>query len=413
MTELFIHNISELVTLEPLAFQKKVVEIENKDLGTYHNAWLWIKDGKIFGYGDKETKPDFKICENIIDAKQKLILPGLIDSHTHPLYAGSRHDEFAMRLDGKTYQEIAQAGGGIKATVRATREASDETLLELARKRFKNFLSKGVTTIEAKSGYGLSPSEEIRELEILNYAAQETNQLVITTCLGLHALPPEFKDNKAFVKLLTDELLPEVASRKLAMYVDAFIENGYFTVSDCEPYFQKASDLGLKIRIHADEFSDAGAASAAAQWQASSADHLQFASDDGISLMAEKGVIATLLPGTSLYTTIPFTQARRFIQRGCGIALATDFNPGSCLVDNLAMMATIGALHCGLKAAEAIAAVTYVPAVSLGLGHHKGALAKGYDADFLIYDVESATEWLADMGRTKPSKVWIQGVQQI
>jgi imidazolonepropionase len=404
-----IKNISELVTLDPLAQEKRGCRVTEKDLGIIADAWLAIERGKIAGFGAMTQIPKWAADTTVVDADNAVVLPGLIDNHTHPIFAGSRHHEFTMRLSGKTYQEIAEAGGGIKFTVAATQKASDAELEDLVRSRFFGFLAKGVTTIEAKSGYGLLPREELRELGILHKVATTSPQTVITTCLPLHARPAEYKSNKDFVKATIRELLPEVARQGLAQYVDAFIENGYFSADDCDEYMEASKSLGLKIRIHADEFSDAGAALAAAKWGAASADHLQFASDEGIERMAASGVVATLLPGTSLYTGIPFANAKRFLSRGCAVALATDFNPGSCLIDNLPMVAALGAIHCGLSLAQAVAAVTYVPALSLDLGHRKGALAEGFDADFLIFPGDSASAWLADMGRTRPREVWING----
>lgn len=402
-----ISNISELITMEPLVNEQRFTQIKNSDLGILKNAWLLIEDGKVSNYGTMDQLPNIS-CEQV-DANHCLVMPGLIDSHTHPVFAGSRHNEFAMRLDGKSYQDIAAMGGGISSTVSFTKNATNQELKSLVSERLNTFLAKGVTTVEVKSGYGLTPTEEIRALSILKELNSSCPQELVSTCLALHALPKEFKENKIFIDQTIMELLPEVSNNHLAEYVDAFIETGYFSVEECEPYIQKAQELGLGVRIHADEFSDAGAAKAAAKWNAASADHLQCASQEGLAAMGEANVVATLLPGTSLYTNIPYTKAKPFIEAGCPIALATDYNPGSCLVDNLPMIATLGALHCGLSTAQAIAAVTFVPALSLNRSHFKGALAVGFDADFIIFKGQEATEWLADMGRTLPHSVWIRG----
>ncbi len=402
-------QINELLTLAPLANDRRGHSVTEQDLGLIRNAWLALTDGKVDDFGAMATMPKWPADTEVIDLSGTVVLPGLVDSHTHPIFAGSRHHEFAMRLNGKSYQQIAEAGGGITFTVQATQHAADAELEDLLRSRLAIFLSKGVTTVEAKSGYGLLPKEELRQLEIIHKVASSSSQAIVSTCLALHARPRELSSNREFVDLCISDLLPEVARRGLAQYVDAFVEGGYFSPRDCQAYMQAAKDLGLKIRIHADEFSDAGAANAAAEWGAISADHLQFASDAGIEQMAAAGVIATLLPGTSLYTGIPFADAQRFISRGCAVALATDFNPGSCLIDNLPMVAAIGAVHCGLSFAQAVAAVTYVPALSLHLGDRKGALAKGFDADFLVFPGDSVDAWLADMGRTLPREVWTNG----
>jgi imidazolonepropionase len=314
-------------------------------------------------------------------------------------------------LDGETYQSIAAAGGGIKYTVRQTRAASDAMLAEFCRERMRHFLAHGVTTVEGKSGYGLSVDDELRLLRIMRVVADETPVTLVRTCLALHAVMPEYSSTEAYVDLVIRELLPRVANEGLAEYVDAFVERGYFSVAQTQPYIEAAKRLGLKVRVHADEFADGGAALAAAEWGAYSADHVEHASDVGIAAMARNKTVAILLPGTSLYTAIPYARAERFRKAGCGIALATDFNPGSCQVDNLNFIATIGALHCGLRAAETIAAVTYVPAVSLGLGNRKGALANGHEADFSIYPMAQMEDWLADLGRRRPTRVFVGGQQ--
>ena len=401
-----IENIGELVTLAPLANEGRTTRITGQDLGVLQDAYLLVNKGKIVDYGSGEPPPAESFPR--IDAKNGLVLPGLIDCHTHPIFAGDRSNEFAQRLDGKTYPEIAAAGGGIAATVLPTRDTERSRMVTLIRKRLARFLKYGVTTLEAKSGYGLSVKSELESLRALKQATLEVDQTVHPTCLALHAVPANTQ-KQPMISAMIDVLLPQVASEGLARSVDAFIEQGYFSVEDVEPYVQRARELGLELRIHADEFSDAGAASAAARWQAKSADHLQFAPIHAAKEMAKASVTAVLLPGTSLYTGIPYTAAEKFRTAGCAIALATDFNPGSCVIDNLNLVATLGALHCGLSTAEAIAAVTYVPACSLGLGQTKGALARSFDADFSIYPLRTTQQWIADLGRHPPNAIFISG----
>ena len=404
---LFVKNIGQLVTFAPLIQNKRLHSITEADLGILTEAWILIENGMISQIGSGPP-PQLPKQVTHMDAQQRLILPGLIDSHTHPVFAGSRAKEFVQRLAGVSYQQIAENGGGINATVKATRQATDKELSEKLQNQFQRWLKLGVTTLEAKSGYGLSAQEELRHLRILQQQKQKTKQHITTTCLALHALPPG-TDKQTFINEMTETLLPQVATNKLADWVDAFIETGYFSAADCQPYFRKAKELGLGIRIHADEFSDAEAATTAAQYSAASADHLQFSSTSGLRAMAQKNVVATLLPGTSLYTKLNFTQAQALREAGCAIAVATDFNPGSCLLDNLANIATMAAIHCGLNHAEALAAVTLVAAASLRLQNKKGALAPGFDADFCMYELNSPADWLADAGKTLPQAVWIQG----
>lgn len=403
MTATLIHDIGELVTMAPLALTKKRTHIQAPDLGTATKAWLALDGGKVVATGAGPIPSTFAAYTRV-DAGGGLVMPGLIDSHSHLIYGGSRASEFAARLAGATYQEIAAKGGGIQSTMRATRDTADDELLTLVHERLAKMRTLGITTVEIKTGYGLSVPAELRLLRLLKHV--RAAQHVEITCLALHARSPEHPDLKSYVAACVNELLPEVAADGLARWVDAFIENGYFSVADVEPYARKARELGLGLRLHADEFTDAGAAAAAADWGAAAADHLQFASDAGVRKMATSGVVATLLPGTSLYTRLPFTQGRRFADAGVPVAIATDFNPGSCRLDNLAMLAGVAAVQGGLTPAETVAAVTYVAASALGLQARKGALVPGYDADVLLYPLPRLYEWTADFGRTLPTRVW-------
>jgi len=405
-----ITNIGELITFEPLVRERRYHSVTENDLGSVKDAWLLVKDGKIADYGTG-MPPKVGADTLSINAGGKLVMPGLIDSHSHPIFAGSRSNEFAMRLNGATYQQIAEAGGGIMSSVRATRSASDAELIGLLQQRANIQLKHGVTTLEIKSGYGLSVTEELRHLRIVNGARKSIPQHTEITCLALHAWPKDESSKESFVKHMTDELLPTVAKEKLARWVDAFVEKGYFEPRDCDAYFAQAKSLGLGVRIHADEFQESGAAAASARWGAASADHLQCASDEGVAAMALAEVVATLLPGTSLYCKIPFTQATKFRLAKCPIAIATDFNPGSCQLDNLPMIACVAAVHCGLSTAEAAAGVTIVAARSLRLESTKGALARGFDADIVISALPNLAHWVADFGRTAPQSVWISGTK--
>jgi imidazolonepropionase len=409
-SDFIITGLSEAITLRPLANTNRFTQITPADLGRVSQAWIAVQDGKIAAIDSGPVPPQFAALKDI-KASGCIALPGLIDAHTHLVFAGIRAGEFCMRLDGATYQDIAKAGGGIQSSVTHTAQTTNDQLTKLVRERLNTFASHGVTTIEIKSGYGLTVAEELRHLRVIKNVAQDSAQTIRSTCLALHAVPHNQKSARAWAEVCADELLGTVKSENLADAVDAFIENGYFSVSDCEPYLDKAKQLGLQIRLHADEFSDAGAAACAAHYDALSADHLQFASPSGIQAMAKAGVVALLLPGTSLYTAIPYTDSRPFKDAGCPVGLATDYNPGSCPVDNLRLVLTMGALHCKLTMAEAIAAVTWVPARSLRLEAHKGALTPGRDADILLMPLASCEEFVADLGRTKPRAVFARGRQ--
>jgi imidazolonepropionase len=401
-------NLRETITMAPLAEAGRFTRVTSQDLGRVADSWIAVSGDKIAAVGTGAIDPKFQSYPTT-DCAGGIALPGLIDSHTHPVFAGIRANEFCMRLDGKTYQEIAAAGGGIQSSVTNTKNATDSDLLELLRERLRVFASHGVTTVEMKSGYGLTVDEELRHLRLIRTESARSAQTVYATCLALHAVPKNQSSAKVWADTCARDLLPKVKAENLADAVDAFIENGYFSVSDCENYFQTAKSLGLATRLHADEFSDAGGAECAARFNAQSADHLQFASAQGIRAMSAAGVVATLLPGTSLYTSIPYTDSRPFKDADCSVALATDFNPGSCPVDNLRLVLTMGALHCKLTMAEALAAVTWVAARALRLESSKGALTAGRDADILVMPLGGAEEFVADLGRTKPRAVYARG----
>lgn len=408
MAKLLVHNIGSLVTLERLVSEQRHTSIAAADLSIKTKAWLAIENGKVVGSGEGAV-PSLYRDFPLLDAKQRLLTPGLIDSHTHPVFGGDRAHEFAARLEGKTYQEIAKAGGGIKYSIRRTREARSDDLLERCLGLLKTFLRHGVTTVEAKTGYGQNAKEEIRCLEVLAEAAKRVPQTLSITCLGLHDIPPDFPDKATYIKHMTEELLPEVKKRGLAHWVDAFVENGYFSVEDVAPYFAKAKSLGLPIRLHADEFAPSGAAEAAAKWGAASADHMQKASDDGIAALAKAGGVAVMLPATSFYTKIPYADAARFRKRACAVAVASDFNPGSCYLSNLPFVASLAALYCGLSPYEAFVGVTWNAAKALRLHGSKGALSIGYDADFVIHGLNTLEQWIADFGQTAPIHVYCSG----
>jgi len=422
-SSLVVANITTLVTLKPLTRAPTTARITEGDLGALRvngsssaRSWLVIRDGKVAATGTGQLPGDAAGLPTL-DARGGLVLPGLVDAHTHLVYAGSRANEFAARLAGKSYQEIAAGGGGIQASVGATRHASDDELARLVATRLDAMLARGTTTVETKTGYALSVEEELRQLRVCRRIASDRDrvlgQTLHITCLGPHAIPPEFSGRpggaREFADILTNQLLPTVIRDKLADSVDAFVERGWFEPEDVRGWFQSAIKGGLNARVHADEFADSGAAAFAGEISALSADHCQQASAQGIAAMARASTVAMLLPGTSLYSKIPYADARRFIAAGCQVGLATDHNPGSSIVDNLPLLVTVGALHCGLTPAEAIAAVTFVPARSLGLADRKGHLAEGADADFAIWPMPSTEDFVADLGRTLPTHVAVRG----
>ncbi len=406
MIEFIVTDISQLVTNAPLAQNKKIKKIQVSDLGILENAWLAIKEGFIHKFGCGELPAEFKSCPKM-SAEDCLVTPGLVDSHTHAIFAGSRASEFAMKLEGKTYQEIASCGGGILSSVTATRAASAEILLENLQDNLKKFLEWGVTTVEVKTGYGLSVAEELRLLTIIQKCKENSKQNIYVTCLALHGLMPAYKSHAEYAEQCRFELLPQLKKRSLADAVDAFIDHGYFSVKDCDGYFNDAKNLGLDIRVHADEFSDAKASIAGINWGAKSIDHTQFINAEAIQQLSKSNTVAILLPGTSLYSRIPFANARILIDQNCAVAVASDFNPGSCKISNLPMVATISAIQCGMNMAEVFAAVTYVPAFSLGLEQKIGHLDISAKANFVIHQCKNLEEWVADCGQSRPKYVHV------
>jgi imidazolonepropionase len=323
-----------------------------------------------------------------LDARGGVVVPGFVDAHTHLLFAGSRVAEFERRARGVSYEQIAAEGGGIRATVRATRAASLEDLVAVGRARLDLLLSLGTTTVEVKSGYGLDVETEIRTLEATARLAREHPIGVVPTCLGAHELPDEYRDRReAFVAMVRDELLPEVARRRLARFADVFCERGVFTVPEARAVLTRARDLGLGVRLHADEFADTGGASLAAELAAASADHLLFASDEGLDRMVEAGVVMTALPTTALFLRVGrFARARRVLDCGGTVALATDWNPGTSMTPSLPLATTLACTQMGLTPAEALAAITRGGAASLRLDD-VGRLEPGMRADLVVLDL--------------------------
>ncbi len=368
------------------------------------NVWLRVKDKKILGFGT--GKPETTSGYLSIDCKGRLLTPALIDCHTHLVFGGDRSAEFCQRLRGKTYQEIAAEGGGIQFSVTQTRSKSEDDLYATAMHRLEKFRRRGVTTIEIKSGYGLSIDAELKMLRVIQRLKANSDMKLFSTCLALHDAPKDMGKN-AYIKACTDELLPKIAADKLADFVDVFLEKGYFSESSVDTFMQTATQLGLKVKVHADEFADSGGASAAANWKAVSADHLQAANPEGLSKMAQANTIAVLLPGTSLYTRIPFASATKMREAGLAMAVGSDYNPGSCAIENLAFLACMAGVHCGLTAEEVFASVTTNAGMALGIQKEKLQVAEGNSLDFCLWPFHSWEQWVADAGQTMPMETYI------
>jgi imidazolonepropionase len=329
-------------------------------------------------------------CE-IVEAKGQVVTPGLVDPHTHPVFAATREEEFEMRNQGMSYMEIANAGGGIRNSVRRLREASKDELFNNASKYLDMMIQYGTTTVEAKSGYGLSTESEIKQLEVIRMLADTHDMDIVPTFLGAHEIPDEYRDNKAaYIDLLIGEMTPAVAERKLAVFSDIFCEKDVFEIEDSERIQTAAKNHGFELKFHADEIVGIGGAELAAKLGAVSADHLDDISDSGISAMAEAGTIAVLLPGTIHFLDMAKRPpARKMIERGVPVALATDFNPGSSATISLQMIMNLAAVMLKLTAAEIIHCVTINSACALRVDHKVGSIEKGKQADCLVWNADN------------------------
>lgn len=359
----------------------------------FENTAVLVEGGRILEVGpeqDLRQKLDTRDM-TVIEAPDKVLLPGFVDPHTHAVFGGSREDEFFLRVSGVPYMDILKGGGGILDTVRSTRETSFEALLERTRCHLDRMLLGGTTTVEVKSGYGLDRDTEIKMLEVLAALQEEHPIDIIPTFLGAHALPPEYAGRSwDFIQFIAEEVLPEVVDRDLARFCDIFCEEGIFSIDQSRYLLKKAQELGLGIRFHADEMVSLGGAELACELKAHSADHLLEISKGGMEAMAQSGVMATLLPATP-FTLMKdrYAPAREMLDRGVAVALASDFNPGSCPTHSIPLIWTLASLQMKLTAEEALNGITINGAHSLGLGAEKGSIEQGKQADLVLFDAPS------------------------
>lgn len=378
MSRYAVVNCSELVTLAGPARPR--VGVEMRELAVIRDGAMIVRDGVIEQIGPRRA---LDLPRDVVDAGFKVVLPGFVDAHTHPVFAGNRADEFEKRAAGATYQEIAAAGGGIRSTVRKTRAASEEELFAAASRHAQWFLKGGTTTIEAKSGYGLTLDDERKLLRVIHRLHPLR---AIPTFLGAHEVPDEYRGcRENYVRLLIDEMLPE--ARKLAEYCDIFCEPQVFPVNDARRILSAAKEHGFKLRMHVDQLENSGGAELAAELGAATADHLEHTGAEGIAAMRAAGVQPVLLPG-SVYAlgSRHYPDARAMIEAGLAVVLATDFNPGSSPTPSMQMILSLASTQMKMTPAEAIAAATINAAHSLQRGGEIGSLEPGKRADFAIHD---------------------------
>jgi len=387
MVELIVDNVSQLVTLA--GPPRPRVGAEMRELGIINNGALLIRDGVIVAVGNA-ADVNRQAGPNVVrvDAGNSVVMPGFVDPHTHPVFAGTREDEYEMRAAGLSYQHIASQGGGIRSTVRKTRAASEDQLFEMALPRARWLLEHGTTTVEAKSGYGLTIDDELKILRVIARLNADTPLELIPTFLGAHEIPDEYRDaREVYIRLVIDEMLPRVASEALARYCDVFCESQVFTVDESRQVLERARELGLGVRLHAEQLSLSGGARLAAELGAATADHLEWVDAEGITALRQAGVIAVLLPGAVFNLGLTrYAPVRAMIETDLPVALATDFNPGSSPTPSMQMILSIACTQMRMTPAEAITAATINAAYSLDRGSAIGSLEVGKQADVVVFD---------------------------
>ncbi|SKB92907.1 imidazolonepropionase [Sphingobacterium nematocida] len=409
MNELLIGPFRQLLTMRDLPLKGA---LKDSQLEVIEQGGIWIEDGKVKAVGDFETLRG-QVGESVklqLVTEDKVCLPAFIDCHTHIAFGGNRANDFAMRNAGSSYLEIAQAGGGIWSTVKHTREATQEELKEMTKDRAESLLGQGITTVEVKSGYGLNRDEELKTLRAIKQANAEVATDLVSTCLAAHMKPKDFEGTgKEYLELMSSTLFPVLCEEKLTERIDAFIEQTAFSAEDIENYFETAREMGFMITVHADQFSTSGSAVAVA-FEAVSADHLEASTDTEIQLLADSDVVAVALPAASLGIGCAFTPARRLLDAGASLAIATDWNPGSAPMGQLMASATILATMEKLSNAEVLAAITFRAAHALRLSD-RGRLMTGQLADFVIYDTDNYQNITYLQGALQPAAVWKNGVE--
>jgi imidazolonepropionase len=397
-------NIARLATCRAEGVQGDIHDIPS-------GAMVWDDHGIIRWVGPEGELPaEYQRAERL-DAGGRLVIPGLVDCHTHLAFAGWRADEFEQRIQGKSYLDIAKAGGGIASTVRQTRAATEEQLVERAGGFLQEMMALGITTVECKSGYGLNEETELRLLRVYHRLSEEQPVRLVPTLLGAHMVPPEFRENRSgYVDLLIHSIIPAVARDRLARCCDVFVEDSAFSVDEARRILRAGQAVGLRAKLHADQLSSGGGAELAAELGAVSADHLECVSERGMAALASAGVVAVSLPLASLYLGQPPMPARKLIEAGVVVAVATDFNPGSAPSYHLPLALTLACTLQRMTPGEALKGATIYAARALGLEGDAGSLEPGKAADFAIIDAPDVNHWLYHFQPNACSMTVIGGV---
>jgi len=365
---------------------------ELNDISLIEDHSLIIENGIIKDFAPG-TSLKINSSDIVIDIKDKVILPGLVDCHTHSAFAGSRANEFRMRLAGATYEEIAEKGGGINTTVSAVRNSSIEELINLLSQRVNYFISQGVTSLEIKSGYGLDFENELKLLQSINYLKDIFPIDIVPTFLGAHTFPPEFKDNhKSYIDLIIDELIPYISLHKLAKFCDAFCESTAFSSSEVEQIFVKAKESGLQLKLHTEQFNNIGGIDIALKHKAVSVDHLEVLEELKLNALGNSDIVCNLLPGVSFFLDYQYAPARKLIENNAIIALATDYNPGSSHISNLNFIMSLAAIKMKMTIEETINAVTINAAKAISLNEVTGSIEINKQADFAVFDTSDYSD---------------------
>ena len=408
MKQLFT-NIKELLQVRENTIDK-LSGVEMKELPTIKNAWLLIEDDKIADYGEMNSIPEIE-ADKTIDAEGKIILPSWCDSHTHIVYAGNRELEFADRINGLSYEEIANRGGGILNSAKTLQETPEEEVYKQSAKRLEEVMKLGTGAVEIKSGYGLTEEGELKMLRVIKKLQQNYDIPIKATFLGAHAIPKEYKEKPdAYMDLVIEKILPKVAEENLAEYIDIFCEKGYFSVEDTHKLLSAAKKFGLKPKIHVNQFNAIGGIQAGIEHKALSVDHLEVMRPEDIESLKGTTTMPVALPSCSLFLSIPYTPAREMLDSGLPLALATDFNPGSTPSGNMNLVVSLACIKMKMTPEEAINAATINGAYAMELSKTHGSITKGKQANFILTkEIPSYTFLPYAFGTNSIESVFING----